>query len=974
MKRNLLVFWITGGLHLCSLMTISHAQAQSIQIDGTTPTTPGTCTGDCTIEGGLQHGSNLFHSFSRFNVDSGATVHFRDPGVTNILSRVTGNDLSNIEGILGILGGSANLFLMNPNGILFGPNASLDIRGSFVATTANAIQFGNQGFFRATSASEIPVLTVNPSALRFTQRTGSIENRSTAPAGLDPSDLAVSGLKVPDGQSLLLVGGDVILNGGGLNAFGGQVELGGLSEPGVIGLENEGSKLRLRFPNSVARADVVITDDSKVNVTSDGGGDIVINARNIDISGNSEVRAGIAGGVGTVGSQAGDINLNATGAITVTKSDIFNRVRGGFDIPENRREDVGKGIGNAGSIYVDAEELSLNESSLSTSTFGQGGAGLISIDVSGNIVLISSLILSSVDEAIGNGGDINIRARNLFLREESGLESNIFFSGQGDAGKISIHVSDDISLESDSLVGSQVAFGGVGDSGDIEFHTSTLSIKDGAQIASSVFREVLLVDGTLRPGGQGKAGNVLIDALDSVSISGFGANGFSSGVSTETQLGAVGPAGNIIVNTDAFRIADGAIVSARTSNESDGGNITINATIFEAVNGGQILTTASGAGDAGSIEINVTDSLTLTGGDPNFSERLNRLRNTLIDRGVDLEVIEEEDIQPLRDIGPNSGLFANTTPDSTGNAGSIFVDPQTVLIQDGARIAVNSEGSGVGGDIELQAGSLTLDNGEITAATASGDGGNVRLNIDDTLLMQRNSEISARAEGPGDGGNVELDAEFVIAALNEDNDIIASAEQGDGGQITITTRELFGLEERAAEPGNGTNDIDASSEFGLDGVVVINTPEVDPSEELVELPANAIDVSSLVSQGCARGREIRTARDLGEFFVTGRGGLPPSPGELVNSEDVLADWVALEPEAGSAQGSEAQLSTQIEYSESKVKVAELPEATPAKIVEAQGWVVGPDGEVVLVAQAPTATSQSLWSALSSCQASETAGS
>nr|RNJ66160.1 MAG: filamentous hemagglutinin N-terminal domain-containing protein [Leptolyngbya sp. IPPAS B-1204] len=99
------------------------------------------------IEGGAQRGSNLFHSFQQFDVPEGRGAYFGNPvDVQNIFSRVIGSDRSEILGRLGVLG-NANLFFMNPNGILFGPNASLDVGGSFAATTANAIQFSEQGFF-----------------------------------------------------------------------------------------------------------------------------------------------------------------------------------------------------------------------------------------------------------------------------------------------------------------------------------------------------------------------------------------------------------------------------------------------------------------------------------------------------------------------------------------------------------------------------------------------------------------------------------------------------------------------------------------------------------------------------------------------------------------------------------------------------------------------------------------------------------
>ena len=137
MKLPLKGLYLFSSLLFCLFTTSKSAIAQSIQTDGTTPTQPGSCSGDCLIEGGLQQGNNLFHSFEKFNVDQGATVLFQDPGVANILSRVTGNELSEILGTLGISGGDANLFLLNPNGIIFGQDSSLDLNGSFLATTAS---------------------------------------------------------------------------------------------------------------------------------------------------------------------------------------------------------------------------------------------------------------------------------------------------------------------------------------------------------------------------------------------------------------------------------------------------------------------------------------------------------------------------------------------------------------------------------------------------------------------------------------------------------------------------------------------------------------------------------------------------------------------------------------------------------------------------------------------------------------------
>ena len=111
------------------------------------------------IEGGAIRGSNLFHSFADFNVRNLEKVYFSNPSlVDNIISRVTGSTQSNILGTLGVLG-NANLFLINPNGVVFGPNAVLDVTGSFLASTSDQLQFENGYAFSATEANAPPPST-----------------------------------------------------------------------------------------------------------------------------------------------------------------------------------------------------------------------------------------------------------------------------------------------------------------------------------------------------------------------------------------------------------------------------------------------------------------------------------------------------------------------------------------------------------------------------------------------------------------------------------------------------------------------------------------------------------------------------------------------------------------------------------------------------------------------------------------------
>ncbi|MCY7392724.1 MAG: filamentous hemagglutinin N-terminal domain-containing protein, partial [Leptolyngbyaceae cyanobacterium CAN_BIN12] len=215
------------------------------------------------ITGGASREANLFHSFTQFDIGEGRGAYFENPaGIQNIFSRITGNDISDINGTLGVLG-SANLFLMNPNGIVFGQNARLDLGGSFVGTTANAIGFGDGGIFSA-SMPDVPgqVLNVNPSALLFNQMgNGAIASQA--------KELASA-----SGQSLLFAGGDVSLDASLLFSLGGRVELSRVAGIGTIPIISSGNALQLGFVSGGSLADIALQNNSFISTPA--GGSIVI--------------------------------------------------------------------------------------------------------------------------------------------------------------------------------------------------------------------------------------------------------------------------------------------------------------------------------------------------------------------------------------------------------------------------------------------------------------------------------------------------------------------------------------------------------------------------------------------------------------------------------------------------------------------------------------------------------------------------
>ncbi|NEP83104.1 MAG: filamentous hemagglutinin N-terminal domain-containing protein, partial [Okeania sp. SIO3C4] len=227
------------------------------------------------IEGGAIRGSNLFHSFQEFNVGENRSVYFTNPpGIENILTRITGNNASNILGKLGVLG-EANLFLVNPNGILFGPNSSLDIRGSFIATTADEIRLGENGLFSVTNPQNSNLLSVEPSALFFNQ---------ISPSALSLNQISVSGtgilpvisescLCVPSGETLGFIGREIIIDSGKLKTEQGRIEIGSVGNNSLVRLENT-NNYTLNYSEVENFENIQIKNGAVVDVSGEGSGEI----------------------------------------------------------------------------------------------------------------------------------------------------------------------------------------------------------------------------------------------------------------------------------------------------------------------------------------------------------------------------------------------------------------------------------------------------------------------------------------------------------------------------------------------------------------------------------------------------------------------------------------------------------------------------------------------------------------------------
>lgn len=234
-----------------------------------------------TIGQGTQVGNNLFHSFVSFSVATGEVAFFNNGrGIQNIINRVTGGNLSTIDGLIRA-NGTANLYLINPNGLVFGANAQLNIGGSFIGTTAESIRFADGGEFSATRPQTTPQLSINvPLGLQFGSNPGSIINQSQA-ATLTPLNIPFPiptnvGLQVLPGRTLALIGGDLILNNGNLTAFNGSVLLGSVASPGIVAINQTASRLSLDYVDITHFGNIELLGAASVTASGLGGGAILV--------------------------------------------------------------------------------------------------------------------------------------------------------------------------------------------------------------------------------------------------------------------------------------------------------------------------------------------------------------------------------------------------------------------------------------------------------------------------------------------------------------------------------------------------------------------------------------------------------------------------------------------------------------------------------------------------------------------------
>jgi filamentous hemagglutinin family protein len=948
-----------------------------------------------TITGGLSKGQTLFQSFSDFSVPTNGQANFLNPaGNRDIITRVTGNLFSDINGTVNTNG--ANFFLINPNGIVFGNNARLDVGKAFVGSTANSIDLVNGNGGRITFGTNLngdallkvaPNVLFDVSRLNLSGGNGAISNFGT--------------LQTPNNSQYIgLFGGNVTLDGsmggGKIIAPGGRIDMGGLNSAGTISVDNNGlvfsgSGLRRSDVSLIdgAGATVRATDLSPVNTFFNNGtssSSINISANNIDfLNPSAQIGALAAGWEANLGSQTiptGDIKLDATGEVNLDNAAIRNTLRAGTQA-------------KIGDIKIRAGNLDINNSVISSTTSGIGNAGNIDITTSGGINITNDSNISSDNaKARGHAGDINIIATgDIKISGYDASSINPTLSqitsntdGLGDAGKITIDTQGKLSLINDGSIRSSIVETGVGNSQGIKITARELSLANGSFIFANTLQ-------TERVNGKGNAGDINIKTTGDIKIAGFdpfSINPKSSQIASNTF--GQGATGEITIDTQGkLSLSDLGIVSSSIGENGVGNSqgIKITARELSLANRSSINTNTSptARGNAGDIDIKTTENINIVGdlsGISSNTEGQGNAGRITIDTQGKLSLI-------------NQGVIGSTIAQTAvGNGLGLSINAREIALTESSFIgsgtlqAAEVAGTGKAGDINLNVqGSIQADNSSqiTTTSTGTGQAGNINLNARGTILGN-NSSISTSSFSTEQAGNISITSDRLILnrgnvaslgdavtggnitilisdkLLMQNNSFITSLsgsidKNGNGGNITISSPLIIAL------PGNNditadaiqgtggnvqidskglfgiqyrsirsefTNDITASSIFGQNGAVNIDTPGTDPGKNNTELPQVPTDASNQISQACSASNREN------KLTVAGRGGLPPNADDLLTPNIVWRDARATnsQPRIGSV-------------------------TTPAQTAPpAVGWLLDGKGKVTLVAAVtngqPTVTS------------------
>ena len=768
------------------------------------------------IDGGARRGGNLFHSFQEFNINQGKGVYFANPqGIMNIFSRVTGGNASQILGRLGVLGQS-NLFFLNPYGIIFGPNSSLDIRGSFVSSTANAVNFADGTVFSAINPQNNALLTISvPIGLQTGNLESTLSNRGNLVVGKDftlsagnldlQGQLSAGGNLTLEALNTLLIT-DSITNpfvafaGGVLTAQGNNfVKINVLNHPNS-GLSSGGDLiLRSDFP---IKADAHFWSGGSFRIEQLNGSlgslsstdDPVIRASgDVSLDSYSGVSLHIfAGGSVTI---PGTVTITGVESVensisqTVTLSDGTTVVIDGSVEPTLDIRAGTLAIGNPIDTGTPTSaDISIGSIRVSDVVNGTGGKVFLTNQYQPNTTLESTngITVGAIDtrDVLG-GGSVIIDARssvnlNGIINASAYLDSNMpsYLGNGGNVTLLSVG-----NLLSNSSILAQGLFGAEdilldngleinvrsGGGGNITINAQNVSLSNASKLRAGI------ATGLGTPEAQ--AGDIIISATGTIAIAD------SSFISNALLENSNGNAGDIIINADReVMIANGSSISNLVQLNSIGnaGDIKITTGSLFLSDGAVVNANTSGKGNAGVVKITASDTISL-------SDENSRIAS--------------------------SGIFSTVARTGEGNSGGIEISTGSLVLTDGRRISASTLGKGNAGTIKITASetiSLTGKNisggdgsGILSSVANTGDMGKATIGEGNageieistvSLSLTDGAIVSARTEGQGNAGAILITANDTIFLAGLNSGILSGVDTtaiGNSGEIEIITGSLF---------------------------------------------------------------------------------------------------------------------------------------------------------------------------------------
>jgi len=792
-------------------------------------------------------GSNLFYSLSTLTLDAGETANFTGPSganITNVFTRVTGGQ-ANINGTLSCGIPGATFLLIDASGVVFGPDASLNVQGSFAVTTADNIQLSDGHAFAALpNPSDATLTTASPAAFGF--------------LSASPSPISISGgtLKVLNHNALSAVGGDVILSGGTLRAGDGRVNVISVASPGTATVNPTSVDSPVRLEGFPVRGNVSLTGMSDIDTNAGAGGAIFIRAGQLQES-NSKISARtLASGNG------GGIDLRVTGPITVTDGliNVSTSTPGG-----------------GGSLFLKAPSLTLDGAGstgrvglLSRSLDPQGGgpAGAITVTTVDDLTVTNGARISGTTQGTGNGGTVNINAGNVMVSDGGFIASNS--SGPGMAGNVNVNTGA-LTVTADGYISTLT--NGIGNGGALRIVASGPVTLDGtADLADFTG---LSADSEQATPDAGPGGSIMLMA--------------SSLVMRDANISAstfgTGPGGSVSVNVAGRAVVNGLDDSnaqieaesdfAQTAGGGNGGSVLVTADSLDLKGGGEIDADTYGSGAGGSVMVQVNNALTVNGG------------------------LEGDELTGISADSLSS--FPPGVASPAGAGGIVLVSAAQADLLNGGFISSETVGSGAGGAVRFNGGDLDLINGGAIETTAFGTGRGGDIHIHAASLEETDkSAISASSVGSGDAGAVHIFPAEELT-LSQGSVITARSQGSDAGNIVISGVGPLTLEQSsivASAPAPGRNGGDLTLRAGgamyfLDSTVRTNAG-YEGGDILIDPAILALNTSNLLASGLITGNmNVESGAFLvSEDSVVHATGFLTSPPPDVNIESSLISLVS----------------------------------------------------------------------------------